>query len=243
MEVFKRQKLAFPPSNLVASSSDDDISMNTVLSSKYWMKNKNKLDLVPENITVFSSTLVSEIPNEINISYDEVYHEVSCDKIPHDLKFSNNKPKEIWYDDDQSVPFFYEDCTVSTEQSSDVSSAGNASLDDTLEVYAMHEDEIGFNYRGPKVLPINETPVTICTANTIGCVRSRKLFRVLMDSGSSGCLIKRSALPDNVVPKTLQKVQHYNTLAGKISANEMVTLRDIRLPELDMHRRIEAQRY
>jgi len=44
MEVFKRQKLAFPPSNLVASSSDDDISMNTILSSKYWKENKNKLD-------------------------------------------------------------------------------------------------------------------------------------------------------------------------------------------------------
>ena len=76
------------------------------------------------------------------------------------------------------------------------------------------------NYRGPKILPKNETPATICTANTIGLLSSRKLLRVLLDSGSNACLIKRSALPKGIIPKDLTNKKSFTTLAGTLSAKK-----------------------
>jgi len=63
-----------------------------------------------------------------------------------------------------------------------------------------------------------------------------------MDSGSSGCWVKRSGIPKGVVPKELKENKTANTLAGKLSANNMVTLRDIHLPEFDKNRCINEQR-
>ena len=71
-------------------------------------------------------------------------------------------------------------------------STGNAF---SLTHYTADLDEIEFNYHGPKLIPQHETPVTICMANTKGAVLSRWLFRVLFDSGSNVCMIKKSALP------------------------------------------------
>jgi hypothetical protein len=58
------------------------------------------------------------------------------------------------------------------------------------------EDKPRFNYLGPKVIrpSENEKPVTILTANTIGNMRSRRLFRVLLDSRSTVSMIKMSCL-------------------------------------------------
>jgi len=55
-------------------------------------------------------------------------------------------------------------------------------------------------------------------------------------------LIKRLALPKDVVPKELINNKKYNTLAGKLATKEMIILRDLRLPEFDKNRRIELQR-
>ena len=82
----------------------------------------------------------------------------------------------------------------------------------------------------------------ICTDNTIGCLHSRKLIRLLLDSDFTGCLIKRSDLPKGVVSKTLANTKSFKTLAGKMTASEMVTLRDIRLTEFDKNRSISQQR-
>ena len=87
-----------------------------------------------------------------------------------------------------------------------------------------------------------ETPATICTVDTINSLRSRRLLKVLLDSGSRKTLINRSVLPKNIVTKRLQKGQTLKTLAGKVAACEMVTLRDLRLPEFDKNRRIEEQK-
>ena len=121
-----------------------------------------------------------------------------------------------------------------------VTSAGNATIE-TLQVYQI-DDDFPANYRGPKVLPKNETPATICTANTIGLVRSRKLFRVLLDSGSNACLIKRSALPAGIKPKFLNDKRSFRTLAGTLQADQIVTMRDIRLPEFNRSATIAQQR-
>ena len=144
---------------------------------------------------------------------------------------------------------FQEDSTFSSHNSDAISvstthsntSAGTASLQ-TIEVHAVDSEDITFNYRGPKVLPKNETPVTIAICDTIGTLKSRKLFRILLDSGSNACLIKKSALPTGVIPRDLANSKSFNTLAGKLSTQQMVTLRDVRLPEFDKNRRISQQR-
>ena len=104
-----------------------------------------------------------------------------------------------------SVSFPYDDVTVTTATNtepcdSSVTSIGNASLD-ALEVYQLKTDELEINYRGPKILSKKETPLTICTANIIGLVRSSKLLRVLLDSNSNACLIKWSTLLKGITPK------------------------------------------
>ena len=144
-----------------------------------------------------------------------------------------------WTDDDTIL----DDDTVTTKTLSNSDcSAGNATLY-TLEVYQLDTDEVCyFTYRGPKVLPKNECPATICTANTIGTLRSRKMLRVLLDSGSNSTLINKKALPKGIIPKELAEAKSFKTLAGKLTTSQMVTLRDVRLPEFDKNRRISQQR-
>ncbi len=88
----------------------------------------------------------------------------------------------------------------------------------------------------------SECPATICIAGTIDAIKSKRLFRVLLDSGSSACLIKKSALPKYCKPKELSVGKSFKTLAGKISSTQVVTLKEIRLPEFDKNRRITEQR-
>ena len=88
----------------------------------------------------------------------------------------------------------------------------------------------------------SECPATICIAGTIDNFKSKRLFRVLLDSGSSACLIKRSALPKHCKPKELSVGKSFKTLAGKLSSTQAVTLRDLKLPEFDKNRRITEQR-
>ena len=146
----------------------------------------------------------------------------------------SKKPKcfpTIDYDDD-SVLFIHSstsstaDCTPSDN---DIST-GNAFA---LTHYAADLDKIEFNSHGPKVIPRHETPVTICTANTIGALCSRWLFRVLLDSGSNVCMIKKSGLPHNLILRELSTLQYAKTLAGRLTAHQVTTLRYIRLPEFD----------
>ena len=73
-------------------------------------------------------------------------------------------------------------------------------------------------------------------------MRSHKILRILLDSGSRKTLIKRSALPRGTKPKKLSTTKTLTTLAGNVAAAEIVTLRDIRLPEFDKNRRIEEQK-
>ena len=65
---------------------------------------------------------------------------------------------------------------------------------------------------------------------------------VLLDPDSTVSLIKRTTLPPNVVTKTISATRYVTTLAGKIQAQEVVTLRDLRLPEFDKNRHIGEQK-
>ncbi len=55
--------------------------------------------------------------------------------------------------------------------------AGNASITSEAHCYEIEVDEPQFNYHGLKaIIPKQESPITICTADTIGTVRSQSLF-------------------------------------------------------------------
>jgi hypothetical protein len=56
-------------------------------------------------------------------------------------------------------------------------SAGNASTAFEYKCYEIEADTPQFNYHGPMIkVPKQELPVTICTADTIGVLRSQRLF-------------------------------------------------------------------
>ncbi len=100
-----------------------------------------------------------------------------------------------------------------------------------------------FNYHGPKIkIPKQELPVTICTADTIGTIRSQRLFHLLFDSGSIVSMIKRSALPKGVITKLLGDIKLVRTCAGHLKTQEVVTMGDLRLPKFDKNRRINQQK-
>lgn len=114
--------------------------------------------------------------------FDDLVENKPSDTIDEKLTIAPSNLKTLDYDED-TVPLI-DDSTVSTAMCtvSDEKSAGNASLL-SVDVFEVDDDGIRFNYRGSKVVPRNECPVTICTVNTIGAARSRRLFRVLLDSG------------------------------------------------------------
>ena len=116
---------------------------------------------------------------------------------------SDRKPKALshWFNDD-TLPVSLVEIIITASCASSDSSAGDATLD-TLEVFQIDAEDITFNYRGPKVLPKNECHATICNANTIGALRSRKLLQVLLDSVSNACQSKRTALPSGLISKNL----------------------------------------
>ena len=166
-------------------------------------------------------------------------------------------------DDDQSVSsirdktdicktIIYDEDTIQSTASTKSNSLDQSSYDDAthahndvvIEIYNYNvTEDMTYHVPLPKCKrTATETPTTICTAKTIGAVKSHKILRILLDSGSRKTLIKRSALPRGTKPKKLSKTKTLTTLAGNVAAAEVITLRDIRLPEFDKNRRIEEQK-
>ncbi len=126
---------------------------------------------------------------------------------------------------------------ISISNNSD-SRTGNKSAFE-YECYEVKDDTPQFNYHGPMIkIPKQESPVTICTADTISTIRSQRLFWLLFDSGPNVSMIKRSTLPIEVITKLLGDTKLVRTLAGCLKMQEIVTTQDIRLPEFDKNRRI-----
>ena len=86
------------------------------------------------------------------------------------------------------------------------------------------------------------TPISIAVLDTVGLVRSRKLLKVLFDSGSTATMIKKDVVPAKAVPKSLSGGKTVRTIAGKMDASQMIHLRDVRLPEFDKNLKISMQR-
>ena len=55
-------------------------------------------------------------------------------------------------------------------------------------------------------------------------------------------MIKKCIVPETAVPKTLSGDKTVKTIAGQMNANQMVHLRDVRLPEFDKNRKISMQK-
>ena len=202
------------------------------------------LDLDPDEMSLSEMEWCFEPPihikdkNNIDVE-NNIKNTNSVESISNLNELTNKLNKmQIEYDDD-SYTFSNRTATTAEAGSSD-ESVGDASINTRDDCFKIEVDTPQFNYRGPKVVPKrHETPVTILTSNTIGAVRSRRIFRVLLDSGSTCSLIKRSCLPKNCKTKAMAEGRNVSTLAGKISTSEVVTMRDIRLPEFDKNRRID----
>jgi aryl carrier-like protein len=146
------------------------------------------------------------------------------------------------YDDDSSrtsVPELTARYDSSDEEDSVLMSDEEMEQDDDIcdDVWDTYQTDIEYHIPDPKTRPQN-TPITILAANSIGCCTSRKLLKVLFDSGSSKSLISRSVIPAAAIPKRLSSESYCNTIAGKLKVTDIVTLRDIRLPEFDKNRKI-----
>ena len=85
-------------------------------------------------------------------------------------------------------------------------------------------------------------PVTIMVVDTISTVKSRKLLRVLFDTGSTMTLINKRCLPKHCKPCEIKVTRKVNTLSGSYDSTEMVVMWNIRLPELDSGKNIEQQK-
>jgi hypothetical protein len=55
-------------------------------------------------------------------------------------------------------------------------------------------------------------------------------------------MIKISALPKGIITKIIGDTKLMRTLAGHLKMQEVVTMRDLRLPEFDKNRRINQQK-
>ncbi len=72
----------------------------------------------------------------------------------------------------------------------------------TDEVYAISEDYGSDNKvdKPKKNVPQNLTPVTFMVVDTISSVRSRRLLKILLDSGSTVTLVNKKCLPKKCRP-------------------------------------------
>jgi hypothetical protein len=88
----------------------------------------------------------------------------------------------------------------------------------------------------------NLTPVIIMVADSIGAVRSRRLLKVLLDSGSTTTLVNKKCLPKKCRPCQISQSRMVNTLAGSYQLSAMVVIHNLRLTELDKNRNVEQQK-
>jgi hypothetical protein len=106
---------------------------------------------------------------------------------------------------------------------------------DSEETYAIYKDNGSDNKveQIKKVVSQKLTPVTILVVDTISSVRSRRLLKVLLDSGSMTTLINIRCLPRHCKPREISSSRQVNTLAGTYTSTDLVIMHNLRLPEFD----------
>ncbi len=88
-----------------------------------------------------------------------------------------------------------DDATLEYETHTSYSSILDDNTIDDMEEERMENRGIPIPKISTMVDPNRYTPVTILLRDTIATLQSRKMFKVLFDSGSSRTLIKRGCLP------------------------------------------------
>ncbi len=111
------------------------------------------------------------------------------------------------------------------------------------EVYAISEDNSSDKEvnKPEKNVPQNLTPVAIMVVDTISSVRSRRLLKILLDSGSTTTLVNKKYLPKKCRPCQISQSRMVNTLTGSYLLSATVIMRNLRLPELDKNRNVEQK--
>jgi len=89
------------------------------------------------------------------------------------------------------------------------------------------------------VLPskTNLAPITIMVVDTMSAVKSRRLLKVILDSGPTTTLINKECLHKNCKTCKTSQSSMVNTLAGSYNTSEIVVMRNLRLTELDKNRK------
>jgi hypothetical protein len=114
----------------------------------------------------------------------------------------------------------------------------------TEELYAISQDNGSDKEvdKPKRTVPQNLTPVTIMVLDTISSVWSRKLLRVLLDSGSTTTMINEKCLPRHCRPCKISSSRKVSTLAGTYTSTEEVIMRNLRLHEFDKTRNVDRQK-
>jgi hypothetical protein len=101
----------------------------------------------------------------------------------------------------------------------------NNTVEDAYAISEENSDEQG-NVNKIYVLPnqSNLTPITIMVVDTISAVKSRRLLKVILDSGSTMTVINKRCLPKNCKTCKIAKDRMVNTLAGSYNTSEMVAI-------------------
>jgi hypothetical protein len=92
----------------------------------------------------------------------------------------SNSNHRIAFDYDKDTMSLAEELTLDTLEAllsnNTISSAGNAPIAFEYHCYEIEAEAPRFNYHGPKIkISKQQLPITICTADTIGTVRSQRL--------------------------------------------------------------------
>jgi hypothetical protein len=117
-------------------------------------------------------------------------------------------------------------------------------VEDAYAISGDNSDEQGIVNK-INVLPnqSNLTPITtIMVVDTISAVKSRRLLKVLLDSGSTMTVINKKCLLKNCQICKTAKNRMVNTLAGSYNTSEMVVMRNLRSPELDKNHNVDQQK-
>ena len=133
---------------------------------------------------------------------------------------------------------FFEEDNFATDESTPI----DMFLDDVFE----DDEDFKFTPQAvPKQQPLNKPsdviPSSIAVVRTIQGQSSARLLKVLFDSGGTRTFVNSCCLPKGATPRVMEKPLHGVTAAGKFTANRMVELKDIVLPEFSRQKHIDGQ--
>ena len=121
--------------------------------------------------------------------------------------------------------------------------------EENYENYTMNDDEDAWWWNSyvsvptPKLKvkkPENVVPSTLMVARTIQGVESRRVLKVLLDSGGTHTLINSQVLPKGANPVTVSGGRRtFTTVAGKYTSSRVVNMKELVMPEFDKTRRID----